>query len=143
MARDLMNVYNKVYRDCAMGTTQTEVYEMVVAHPAPRFYIDPRMAHLRISPMMRGDRRGIEKLSPLKRKMYEDLFETVLKVAQKKGFWGKSLYCLIRQAVMEPAPRFYISAKRMEQIWKAKTLETRKSKYKRIKTYEKTDKTDD
>ena len=52
MSRDLMKVYREVYQDVPLGTTQTEVYEMVVAHPAPRFYIDPRKAHERISPMM-------------------------------------------------------------------------------------------
>ena len=47
MCNDLMQVYREVVNNCPMGTTQTEVYEQVVRHPAPRFYIDaPRMGQI-------------------------------------------------------------------------------------------------
>ena len=137
MQNDLMKVYREVVADCPMKTTQEEVYDMVVNHPAPRFYVDPRRAHAVISPMMRGDRSALDRLIPLKRRMYEDLFSTVLMVSQKKNCWGKKLYYLLREAVLEPAPRFYIDAKRMGQIWREKTIETRQAKYKKIgKPYE-------
>lgn len=133
-----MKVYREVVADCPMGTTQTEVYNMVVQHTAPRFYIDARRAHLVISPMMRGDMSAIDRLSPLKRQMYLDLFDTVMRLTQKKGFWGKSTYFILKEAILEPAPRFYVSWKRMEQIWREKTIETRQQKYKRTgKAYEK------
>ena len=123
--------------DCPMGTTQTEVYEQVVRHPAPRFYIDPRRAHAVISPMMRGDYSVLEKLNPLKRQMYHDLYDVVMRLSQKKGFWRKKLYFILREAVLEPAPRFYIYAPRMGQIWREKSVETRQQKYKRMgKHYE-------
>ena len=138
MAHDLMQIYREVVADCPMGTTQTEVYQLVVQHPAPRFYIDPRMAHLRISPMMRGDSSVLERLSPLKRQLYHDLYDVVMRLSQKKGFWRKSLYYILKEAVLEPAPRFYINSKRMEQIWKENIKETRQQKYKRLgKPYEK------
>ena len=65
MCNDLMQVYREVVADCPMGTTQTEVYEQVVRHPAPRFYIDARMAHLVISKMMRGDYSRLQQLKHL------------------------------------------------------------------------------
>lgn len=137
MCNDLMQVYREVVADCPNGTTQTEVYEQVVRHPAPRFYVDPRRAHVVISPMMRGDYRKLDRLNELKRQMYHDLYEVVMRLTQKKGFWGKSLYYILREAVLEPAPRFYISVTRMGQIWQEKTVETRQQKYKRIgKRYE-------
>lgn len=140
MMQDLMQIYREVVADCPQGTTQTQVYSMVVSHPAPRFYIDARMAHLRISPMMRGDRSVLEKLSPLKRQMYEDLYEKVMALSQKKGFWHKSLYHILKEAVLEPAPRFYIDTTRMGQIWREKNIETRQQRYKRIgKPYERKD----
>jgi hypothetical protein len=123
MSRDLMKVYREVYQDVPLGTTQTEVYEMVVAHPAPRFYIDPRKAHERISPMMRGDMSHLEKFNPLKRQMYMDLFEVVMNLSHKKHY--RSLYALLKDAVLENAPRFYIGAKRMSQIWQAENIKTR------------------
>lgn len=138
MTRDLMRVYREVVADQPMGTTQTEVYKLVVQHPAQRFYIDPRRAHQRINMMMRGDMSAIENLSPLKQQMYRDLYNVVLALYQRKGFWGKSPYYVVKEAVLEPAPRFYIDWKRMEQIWREKTIETRQQKYKRLgRPYEK------
>lgn len=138
MMQDLMQVYREVVANVPLGTTQTEVYQIVVQHPAPRFYIDPRRAHLIISPMMRGDMSGIEKLPELKQQMYHDLYDAVMKVSQKKGFWGKKLYRLLREAVLEPAPRFYIGVTRMGQIWQEKTIESRQARYQRLgKPYEK------
>lgn len=136
--QDLMQVYREVVNDCPMGTTQTEVYKMVVQHPAPRFYLDPRWAHQRINMMMRGDMSVISRLSPLKQQMYRDLYDVVMALYQKKAFWKKKPYYVLKEAVLEPAPRFYIDWKRMEQIWREKTIETRQQKYKRIgKPYEK------
>lgn len=132
MRRELMRVYREVVADCPTGTTQTEVYQKVVEHPAPRFYVEPRMAHLVISPMMRGDNSPLEKMGALKRQMYRDLYDTVMRLTQVKRFWHKSIYYILKEAVLEPAPRFYISADRMRMIWKEEVVETRQQKYKRI-----------
>ena len=138
MMNDLMAVYREIVPNCPQGTTQTEVYELVIQHPAPRFYIDPRRAHQVVSPMMRGDHSVLERLQPLKRQMYLDLYDKVMELSQKKGFWRKSLYYILKEAVMQPAPRFYINTTRMGQIWQEKTIETRQQRYKRIgKPYEK------
>ena len=132
MRRELMRVYREVVADCPQGTSQTEVYEKVVKHPAPRFYVDPRMAHLVISPMMRGDNSPLEKMGALKRQMYHDLYDVVMRLTQVKRFWHKSIYYILKEAVLEPAPRFYISRDRMLQIWNEEVVETRQQKYKRI-----------
>ena len=121
MMHDLMKVYREVVADCPMGTTQTDVYEKVINHPAPRFYIDPRRAHQVLSPMMRGDNSVLNTLNVLKRQMYFDLYDKVLELSQKKGFWRKSLHYILREAVQMPAPRFYINTTRMGQIWREKT----------------------
>ena len=140
MMQDLMQVYREVVEKCPMGVTQTEVYQLVVQHPAPRFYIDPRRAHSVISPMRRGDFSQLNSLKPLKRQMYLDLFDEVQELSQQRGGWGKKLYGLLKEAVLEPAPRFYLSDKRMGQIWLEKVNETRKQRYRRIgKVYEKSD----
>lgn len=140
MMKDLMQVYREVVENCPMGTTQTEVYQIVVEHPAPRFYIDPKRAHKWISPMMHGDRSALEVLSPLRRQMYQDLYDKVMEMSQRKGSWKKSLYYILKEAVLEPAPRFYINTTRMGQIWREKTTETRQQRYKRTgKPYEKRD----
>ncbi len=117
MKSDLMRIYREVSasHECR---TQTEAYERTVTHEAPRFYVDARWAHQRISPMMRGDRSQLQEMSPLMREMYEDLFDVVMRLSQKERFWGKKLNYILQFAVLEPAPRFYISTVRMGQIWK-------------------------
>lgn len=137
MRRELMRVYRQEIADCPMGTTQTEIYERVVSHQAPRFYIDPRRAHERISRMMQGDYSMLEKMNCIKKQMYMDLYNVVMRLSQKKGFWRKSLYFILKEAVLEPAPRFYITADRMRVIWHEEVEESRQHKYKRIgKPYE-------
>jgi hypothetical protein len=140
MRRELMRVYREVVTDCPSGTTQMDVYQKVVEHPAPRFYVDPRRAHIVISPMMRGDHSKLEACGALKRQMYYDLYDTVMRLTQVKRFWHKSVYYILKEAVLEPAPRFYISKERMRMIWHEEVVETRQQKYKRIgKPYEKRD----
>ena len=130
MASDLMKAYRDVVsEELPQGITQTEVYDMVVVRQAPRFYIDPRRAHLRISRMMRGDYSELEELNPLKQMMYRDLFEVVMRLSHRKSY--KSLYAVLKDAVLENAPRFYISGKRMGQIWRMKNEESRLARMKR------------
>lgn len=124
MKRDLMRIYRQVTSeyDCK---NQTEAYRRVVEHEAPRFYVDVKWAHQRLSPMMRGDRSRLEKIPPLSRQMYEDLFDVVMRLSQEQRFCGASLYKILRDAVMEPAKRFYISTDRMRQIWKEEVKKQR------------------
>lgn len=61
-------------------------------------------------------------MSPLMRQMYDDLFETVLRLKQVEKYWDSSLYELVRHAIQEPAPRFYIDTDRMGQIWREKSV---------------------
>lgn len=127
MKRDLMTVYKEESQNYS-GYLQTEVYALTVQHPAPRFYVDARRAHQHISPLLRGDRSGLEKMKPLRREMYEALLEVVISLSRREKFLGKSLYYILRQAVMEPAPRFYISVMRMGQIWKEQTFAARRKR---------------
>jgi hypothetical protein len=125
MKNDLMRVYREVSEshECR---SQSCAYEETVRHEAPRFYVDARWALQRISPMLRGDRSQLERISPLMREMYEDLFNVVVRLSQEERYRGKSMTKLLSAAVLEPAPRFYISVGRMAQIWKEKVKIQRK-----------------
>ena len=124
MKRDLMKVYREESKEYS-GFLQMEIYDRTIHHEAPRFYIDVRRAHQNISPMLRGDRSRLEKMKPLRREMYEALFDVVIRLSQEESYCGKSLYCILRRAVTEPAPRFYIDKTRMGQIWKEQTFKVR------------------
>jgi len=125
MKNDLMRVYREVVGQYSCRD-QTEAYELTVRHQAPRFYVDARWALQVISPMTRGDFSVLEKMDALRRQMYYDLLDTVLRLKQKEKFWSSSLYELVRHAILEPAPRFYIETDRMGQIWREKTVKRMK-----------------
>ena len=88
MKNDLMRTYREVVAQHGCRN-QKEAYELTVTHPAPRFYVDARRAHQRISPMMRGDRSQLQAMCPLRREMYEAIFEKVLELKQKEKFWSR------------------------------------------------------
>ena len=127
MRRDLMKVYREVASKGEFRNQQ-EAFQRVVEHPAPRFYVDAKWAHQRLSPMMRGDRSELEKLPELTRQMYEDLFDVVVKLSQKDFFCGRKLHRIVQFAILEPAPRFYINADTMYKIWKSEVRRMRSKK---------------
>ena len=117
MYDELMKVYCKVLREFDVRT-QTEAFERTVRHAASRFYIDTRRAYQNIYPMLRGDYSRIEKMKPLRQEMYKALFDVVMRLSQKRQFWGKSPYYIVRFAVLEPAPRFYIGIEKMRKVFR-------------------------
>lgn len=125
MKDDLMKVFREIASQ-HVCRCQKEAYNQTVHHTAPRFYIDARRAHCVISSMRRGDYTQLDKLSPLKRQMYQDLFDTVQRLYQKSAYWGKSLYYVLQFAILEPAPRFYIGADMMRMIWNERTRRRKK-----------------
>jgi len=128
MKRDLMRVFREVSAQYECRNN-TEAFRKVVNHPAPRFYVTVASAHSVISPMRYGDRSRLETMTPLKREMYEDLFNVVVGLSREERFQGKTLHYILRFAIMEPAPKFYINVRRMEQIWHERTKLTRRQLY--------------
>lgn len=118
MYDELMRVYCKVCRDYDCRT-QAEAFERTVRHPASRFFVTPRRAYQNIYPMLRGDFSKLERMKPLRQEMYKALFAAVIKLSQKRQFVGRSPYYIIKFAIMEPAPRFYIGAEKMRKVFRA------------------------
>ncbi len=116
-----MKVYCKVCRECDCRT-QTEAFERTVRHPASRFFIAPRRAYQNIYPMLRGDYSMLGKMKPLRQEMYKALYDVVMKLSQKRQFWGKSPYYIIKFAILEPAPRFYIGVEKMRKVFRERRL---------------------
>ena len=117
MYDELMKVYCKVLSESEVRT-QAEAFELTVRHGASRFFVDPRRAYQNICPMLRGDYSGIERMKPLRREMYRALYDVVMRLSQKRRFWGKSAYYIVKFAVMEPAPRFYVDVEMMRKVFR-------------------------
>ncbi len=124
MKDDLMRIYREVSQS-GWCRNQLEAYEKTVTHPAPRYYVDARWAHQRISPMLRGDLTNLDKMNPLTREMYLSLFDVVVRLSRTEKYLDCSIYELVRNAIMQPAPRFYISPQRMGQIFQERRRFTR------------------
>lgn len=116
MYRDLMAAYRQVVDkyDCH---DMSEAFHRAVNSPAPRFYVHPRRAARIIYPMFQGDFRQLQGLKPLKREMYEELFRIVLRMSGQWKYHGKSVGYILSFAILEPAPRFYVSPSMMYKIY--------------------------
>lgn len=117
MYDELLKVYCKVCRDYECRT-QAEAFERTVRHPASRYFVESRRAYQNIYPMLRGDFSRLEKMKPLRQEMYRSLFEVVMRLSQKRQFWGKSPYYIVKFAILEPAPRFYIGVEKMRKVFR-------------------------
>ena len=113
MQVDLIEAYKQVYGTC---WTQRQAYERMVLQPAPRYYVTPKQACSVISHMMRGDFEFVNMMMPLRREMYYSLFDVVVKLSEKREFIGKSLSYIMKHAVAQPAPKFFISPTRARII---------------------------
>lgn len=117
MYDELMKVYCKVLGEHDVRT-QTEAFELTVRHPASRFFVESRRAYQNIYPMLRGDYSRLEKMKPLRQEMYMALYDVVMRLSQKRQFWGKSPYYIVKFAVLEPAPRFYVDVEMMRKVFR-------------------------
>lgn len=109
MQQDLIAAYKRV---CGSCWSQHQAYERMVNEPAPRYYITPRQASQNIAMMVRGDFSRVDMMMPLRREMYYSLFGVVQQLSEKREFIGKSLSYIMRFAVIQPAPKFFISPTR-------------------------------
>lgn len=105
MQNDLIKAYCKA---CDGSWTMNDACAKAVKMPAPRFYISPKQAYHVISPMVRGNFERVDLLDPLRRKMYYELFDVVMKLTEKREFIGKSLWYIMSYAVIQPASQFFI-----------------------------------
>lgn len=110
---DLIEAYKKA---SAKAWTQQEAYEKTVIQPAPRYYVSVKQAYQVLARMMRGDFELVDNMLPTKKEMYYSLFETVIRLSEKRAFIGKSLWSIMPYAINSPAPRFFISPERAKHI---------------------------
>jgi len=103
---DLIKAYCKA---CPGSWTMHDACAKAVKMPAPRFYVTPKQAYQVISRMVKGDLDMLEILNPLRRKMYYELFDVVMKLTERREFIGKSLWYIMPYAVTQPASEFFLN----------------------------------
>ena len=115
MREALMKAYCDVYRFC---WNQQEAWEKAVRSEAPRYYVSAKQAYLVLLPMVRGERKHLEVMTPEKKRMYESLFDKVMFAAQRPEFVGMSLHAIVPHVICEKAPEFFVGSESIRKTWR-------------------------
>lgn len=111
---DLMSAYREVYRTC---WTQAEAWRKTAKHPAPRYYVTAKEAYEKLRRMVRGDTTAVDRMSETKRRMYYSLYDTLLKLTEKREYSTHSLWFLCPVVVSQPAPEFFMAPRTVKDIY--------------------------
>lgn len=109
-----MEAYRKVRPHCI---TQKQAYKRIEYYPASRFYLSSKQVYNILLAMIRDKEGTLKKVSPIKRRMYTDLYETLINLSAKRQYQGMSLFQLADFVVLQPAKSLYIPAATMPKIY--------------------------
>jgi hypothetical protein len=103
---DLMKVYDDYIASCKY-IRMPEVYNKIVNMSSSRFWVSDIRAALVVSAIIRGEAK-LDDMRPLKREMYEEIYRQVI-ILQKESP-GLRVSELCAKVVVQPAPKFYLTA---------------------------------
>lgn len=114
MKDDLMKVYKEVAPFCK---SQNEAWKRTVLHPAPRYYLSEPHAIRVIKSIINGETDKIDKMpSTVKRRCYS-LYNEVLRLSENPKYTNKPIVYLVRLALYNPAPEFFLTTERFRRIF--------------------------
>lgn len=102
---DLMRAYDEYISLCDY-IRMSEVYKIIVNMPSRRFWVSDIRAALIISAMMRG-KTDLSTMCPLKKEMYEEIYNRVFKLQEEYPELTISELCA--KVIAQPAPKFYLT----------------------------------
>ena len=102
---DLMRAYDEYISSCDY-IRMSEVYKIIVNMPSRRFWVSDIRAALIISAMMRG-KTDLSTMCPLKKEMYEEIYNRVFKLQEECPELTISELCA--KVIAQPAPKFYLT----------------------------------
>lgn len=126
---DLMRAYNEYISSCEY-IRMPDVYANIVNMTSARFWVSDIRAALVVSAIMRGE-PVLETMWPLRREMYEEIYRRVLKL--RRDFPKSSISELCARVVMQPAPKFYLTAGSAKMIICKARKKWVKEKWKRLR----------
>lgn len=102
---DLMRAYDEYISSCEY-ISMPDVYNKIVNMPSRRFWVSDKRAYTVVSAMIRGEEK-LNGMWALKKEMYEEIYRRV--VSLRKTHINLSISELCAIAVMQPAPKFYLT----------------------------------
>lgn len=104
-AKDLYSAYKEYIENCSLINVK-EAYSSIVEKPARRFYVSGIRASVVMSAIERG-KKPLENMLPLKREMYEEIYQRVVAMKKTNPEYDLCLCCFL--VVEQTAPKYYIS----------------------------------
>lgn len=123
---DLMQAYDDYISSCTY-IRMPECYNFLAYQPAPRFYVSDIRAALVVSAMLDRRTKAYDNIRPLKREMFQEICRRV--VIMQKEIPHMTVHECCKKVVLQPAPKFYISANTAKMLicknreeWKRRKL---------------------
>ena len=127
---DLMQAYDDYISSCAY-IRMSECYEFLACQPAPRFYVSDIRAAIVVSAMIDKRTKSYRNMRSLKREMFQEIYRRVVKM--RKNTPGMTVLECCKEVVVQPAPKFYISANTAKCIICKNREEWKKKKLRRLR----------
>lgn len=108
---DLMRVYRRQLA-AARTVVMPEIFELVAASPARRFWVSEERASIVVSAMESG--RPVPRMRSNKREMFEEIYRRYL--LRRAENPGASTFRLVSEIVNQPAPKFYLTPRTVGEL---------------------------
>lgn len=108
---DLMRAFRKQLA-AARTVVMPEIFELVAASPACRFWVSEERASIVISAMEAG--RPIPRMRSNKREMFDEIYRRYL--LRRAENPDASTFQLVSEIVNQPAPKFYLTPRTVGEL---------------------------
>jgi hypothetical protein len=89
-----------------------EIFQMVADSPSIRFWVSEERASIVVSAMLSG--KQLPRMRANKREMFEEIYRRFLVARQIDS--EKTVYELVSDIVRQPAPKFYLTPRTVDEI---------------------------
>lgn len=117
MRADLMRNFRDVLSNNKTGMGLNELCEETVKRPARRFYVSNLQAYKVVSKIRKGDYRVLERMPIYRKEMFLEINRRVEECLTRYEYATKPLIFIVAHVLSNRAPRFYISAESMRQLY--------------------------
>lgn len=103
---EMMREYDKLLRELR-HIEMPDVYQKIASSPSSRFWVSDTRAALVVATIMKGDNTALDKMNPLKKEMYLEIYRRTKEIQRTHPHLSLSELCA--RVVMQPAPKLYLT----------------------------------
>lgn len=117
MRTDLMQNFREVLSEDKKGMSVSELCEETVKRPARRFYVSVLQAYKVVSKIRKGNLHELDRMASYRKEMFLEINRMVDECLTRYEYATKPLIFIVAHVLSNRAPRFYISAESMRQLY--------------------------